>query len=144
MNVLVMIDIATGFSIEPPTAWTIRNATSQPRPGATLHSSEPSENIARPVWKVRRLPIRSAVDPDSMSRLASTSVYASIVHCSPDTPACRSCPIEGRATFTMVTSSPTMNRLMQQIASTSSRREWLSSFGPMPVSMPVTSWSTRS
>ena len=74
MNVLVMMDIATGFSIEPPTAWTIRNATSQPRPGATLHSSEPSEKIARPVWKVRRLPIRSAVEPASISRLASTSV----------------------------------------------------------------------
>ena len=74
MNVLVMIDIATGLSIEPPTACSIRNATSQPRPGATLHSREPIEKIARPVWKVRRLPIRSAVDPDSISRLASTSV----------------------------------------------------------------------
>ena len=74
MKVLVMMDIATGFSIEPPTACTIRNATSQPSPGATLHSSEPSAKVARPVWKVRRLPSRSAVDPDSISRLASTSV----------------------------------------------------------------------
>ena len=69
-----MIDMATGFSIEPPMAWSIRNATSQPRPGARLHSSEPRVNMARPVWKVRRRPIRSAVEPDSISRLASTSV----------------------------------------------------------------------
>ena len=74
MNVLVMIDIATGLSIEPPMAWIIRNATSQPRPGATLHSSDPSVKMASPVWKVRRRPTRSAVEPDSISRLASTSV----------------------------------------------------------------------
>jgi hypothetical protein len=30
--------------------------------------------------------------------------------------------MEGSATFTIVTSMPTMNRLMQQIASTSARR----------------------
>jgi len=74
MNVLVMMDMATGFSIEPPTACTIRNTTSQPSPGATLQSSEPSAKIARPLWNVRRLPTRSAVEPASISRLASTSV----------------------------------------------------------------------
>ena len=74
VNMLVMIDIATGLSIEPPTACSIRNATSQPRLGARLHSSEPSVKTARPVWKIRRRPTRSAVEPDSISRLASTSV----------------------------------------------------------------------
>ena len=73
VKVLVMIDIATGLSIDPPTACSIRNATSQPSPGATLHSSEPSVNTASPAWKVRRRPTRSAVEPDSISRLASTS-----------------------------------------------------------------------
>ena len=33
VKVLVMIDIATGLSIEPPTACTMRNAISQPRLG---------------------------------------------------------------------------------------------------------------
>ena len=42
VNVFVMIDIATGLSIDPPTACTIRNATSAPRLGARLHSSEPT------------------------------------------------------------------------------------------------------
>jgi hypothetical protein len=53
VKVLVMIDIAIGLSIDPPTACSIRNATSQPSPGATLHSSEPSVNSASPAWKVR-------------------------------------------------------------------------------------------
>jgi hypothetical protein len=74
VNVLVMIDMATGLSIDPPTAWSIRKATSQPRPGARLHNSEPSVNRARPAWKIFRRPILSPIDPENISRLASTSV----------------------------------------------------------------------
>ena len=74
VKVLTMIDIATGLSIEPPTACTIRNATSQPRLGARLHSREPIVNVASPAWNVLRRPSRSAVEPDRTRRLASTSV----------------------------------------------------------------------
>ncbi len=74
VKVFVMIDIATGFSIEPPTACTMRNAISEPVFGATLHNSEPRLNSTSPTWNVRRRPNRSAVDPDSISRLASTRV----------------------------------------------------------------------
>ncbi len=74
VKVLVMIDIATGLSIDPPTACTARNAISQPRPGARLHSSEPSTNSSSPVWNTRLRPIRSAIEPDSISSEASTSV----------------------------------------------------------------------
>ena len=74
VNTLVTIDIATGLSIEPPTAWSIRKAISQPSPGAMLQSSEPSVNRESPTWKMRRRPSRSAVDPDRISRLASTTV----------------------------------------------------------------------
>ena len=122
VKTLRMIDIATGFSIEPPTACSIRKAISQPRLGAALHSSEPSVNSTSPVWKTRRRPSRSPIDPDSISRLASTSVYASTVHCRPATVACSSRPIDGSATFTIVLSRPTINRLMQQIARISWRR----------------------
>ena len=73
-NTLRMIDIATGLSIEPPIACSTRAAISIPSDGASAHSSEPSENSASPHWKTRRRPSRSAVDPDSISRLASTSV----------------------------------------------------------------------
>src|SRR5262249_17745149 len=115
VNVLAMIDIATGLSIEPPTACSTRNATTSSTFGARLHSSEADENTASPVTNVRLRPNRSAVEPDSNSRLASTTVYASTVHCSPEIPACNSRPTDGSATFTTVTSSPTMNRLMQQM-----------------------------
>ena len=74
VNTLRMIDIATGLSIEPPTACTMRKAISAPRLGATLHSSEPSVNSTSPSEKTRFRPSLSPIDPDSMSRLASTSV----------------------------------------------------------------------
>ncbi|GAA4634950.1 hypothetical protein GCM10023196_078530 [Actinoallomurus vinaceus] len=47
-----------------------------------------------------------------------------MIHCRPETEAWRSRWIEGRATFTIVLSRPTMNRLMQQIARISRRRRW--------------------
>ncbi len=74
VKVLVMIDMATGLSIDPPTAWTMRKTMSSVRSGATLHRSEPAAKVTSPMTKVRRRPNRSAVDPDSMSRLASTRV----------------------------------------------------------------------
>ena len=73
VNVLVMMDIATGLSMDPPMAWSMRKAISQPRPGARLHRADPTVKVARPIWKTRRRPTRSAVAPDSISRLASTS-----------------------------------------------------------------------
>jgi hypothetical protein len=49
VNTLVIMDIATGLSIEAPTACTILNATSQPSPGARLQSREPTVKITSPV-----------------------------------------------------------------------------------------------
>ncbi|CAM5377369.1 hypothetical protein SANTM175S_07154 [Streptomyces antimycoticus] len=127
VKTLVMIDMATGFSIEPPIACTMRKMTSISRLGARLHSPDPRVKITSPVWKVRLRPTRSAVDPESIKSAARTRVYASIVHCIPETEACRSLRIEGRATLRTVLSRLTSSRLMQQIASTSMRRRWLSS-----------------
>ena len=85
VNVLVTIDIATGLSIDPPTACTARNATRAPRLGATLQASEPRVNTASPIWNTLRRPTRSATDPDSISSEAITSRYESTVHCRPET-----------------------------------------------------------
>jgi len=127
VNVAEMIETATGLSIDPPTACSTRKPTSQPSDGATPHSAEPMEKTASPIWKTRRRPIRSAVDPANMSRVASGSVKASTVHCRPDTGVCSPLPMAGRAMFTIVFSSPMMNRLRQQMARTSTRRRRLSS-----------------
>ena len=69
-----MMDIATGFIIEPPTACRTRNATRIPTLGARLQASDAAEKTARPVTKMRLRPIRSATEPENMSRLASTTV----------------------------------------------------------------------
>ena len=74
VKVLVMIAIATGFSIEPPRACSTRNATSQPMLGARPQASDPRPNRAMPIWKTSRRPKRSAMEPASMSRLATTNV----------------------------------------------------------------------
>ncbi|WIB11636.1 hypothetical protein DEJ36_11870 [Curtobacterium sp. MCPF17_052] len=73
-KVAVMMLIATGFIIDPPTAWTMRKTTSQPTLGASEHSSDPAVKSASPTWNVVRRPMRSAVEPESSSRLARTSV----------------------------------------------------------------------
>ncbi|SKU43582.1 Uncharacterised protein [Mycobacteroides abscessus subsp. abscessus] len=43
-----MMESATGFSIDPPTAWSRRAAMSSPTVGATLQSSEPIAKIDSP------------------------------------------------------------------------------------------------
>ena len=74
LKTLEMIETATGLSIDPPIACSTRNATSQPRSGATEHSAELTVNTVNPTWKTRRRPNRSAVAPASMTRLARTIV----------------------------------------------------------------------
>ena len=71
---MVTIDKATGLSIEPPTACSIRKMISVPVFGAMLHNSDPRLKVARPIWKILRRPTRSAVEPASIKRLASTRV----------------------------------------------------------------------
>jgi hypothetical protein len=74
VKVLAMIDMATGFSIEAPTACRARNATSRPMPGARLQSRDEPERTTRPATKTRLRPNRSAVEPANSRRLASTTV----------------------------------------------------------------------
>ena len=50
-----------------------------------------------------------------------------MVHCRPETEACRSFPMEGRAMLTIVTSRPTIRRLMEQMRRMPMRRLRLSS-----------------
>jgi hypothetical protein len=116
------IDIATGLSIAPPIASNTRKATSSSRLGASAHSSDASENSASPAWYTRRRPRRSAVDPASISRLASTSVYASTVHCRPDSVEWNERWMAGSATLTIVASKPTISRLIEQVTRMSRRR----------------------
>src|SRR5215212_3430485 len=90
--------------------------------GARLHSADATVNTLRPMVSVSLRPKRSAAEPAKSSRLPITTVYALTDHCSQDSWASRWSPIAGRATFTAVTSSPTMKRLIEQMSRT--RRRW--------------------
>lgn len=69
-----MMDIATGLSIEPPAAWSIRAPIRTSMLGAMLHTSEPSVKRTSPSWKIRTRPKRSAVEPDTINKDASTKL----------------------------------------------------------------------
>ncbi len=73
-NTWVMIDIATGFIIEPPMACNKRAAISISMFGARLHNNDAAAKTVSPIWNVRRLPNRSPIAPDSISSEASTRV----------------------------------------------------------------------
>ena len=73
VNTERMIDMATGLSIDPPTACSTLAAMSQPTPGARLHRMDPPVNTTRPAPKIGLRPTRSATDPLSRSRLARVS-----------------------------------------------------------------------
>ena len=72
-NVLRTIDREIGVSIDPPSPWSMRSATSDPVFGASEHSRDPRLNPARPMRNSRFRPRRSAVDPVSISSDATTS-----------------------------------------------------------------------
>jgi hypothetical protein len=69
-----MMDRATGFSIDPPTACSNRAMIRVSMLGARLHSSEPIAKTTSPIWKIRLRPNRSPVAPDNISSDASTRV----------------------------------------------------------------------
>ncbi len=72
-KVFLTIDSETGVSMDPPRPWSMRSAMSDPVFGASEHSSEPMLNPARPTRNTRFLPSRSAVEPASIIRDATTS-----------------------------------------------------------------------
>ncbi|MNQ87919.1 hypothetical protein D3C85_1031620 [compost metagenome] len=55
----------TGSSMAPPTPCTTRAAVSTGSVGAQAHSSEPSTNRPMAVWKMVRVPKRSASQPEA-------------------------------------------------------------------------------
>lgn len=74
VKTVVMIDMATGFSMEPPMAWRKRAPIRISMVGAMLHSSDPAAKVSRPMRNTRLRPKRSAAAPESMSRLARVRV----------------------------------------------------------------------
>ncbi len=94
-----------GVSSAAPTPWSTRAPMSTSTLGAAPHNSEAAANHTVPITNTRRRPYRSPSAPPRRINEASASRYPVSTHCNAPTPASKSSPIFGRATFTTVASS---------------------------------------
>ena len=95
--------------IAPPIPCPARASTRKTGPFASAQSSDPAVKIARPIANSSLRPKMSASEPAVSSSAASDRAYASTTHCSWAKLACRSSWMLGSATFTIVTSTSSMN-----------------------------------
>ena len=100
----------TGSSSAPPQPWTMRASTSWFRLAASAHNSEPSTNSAIAVRYTRRVPKRSATQPEAGITSAMVNEYATITDCMRSGLSPSACAIAGRAVLTMVASSVCMKK----------------------------------
>ncbi len=121
-NVVVRIDSAAGETSAAPRPCSERNAISDPSDHASPSSSELTVKSASPAMNSRRRPSRSAIRPPSRSMPPNRIEYAVTTHCRLSWLNCRSVLIVGSATFTIATSSTTMNCAVTITASPIQRR----------------------
>src|SRR4051794_35737385 len=93
-----------GTTIAAPTPWTTRATVSVATDGATAHRTDPPSRTSSPITSIRRRPKRSARAPNGSSSAAAVSRYPVRTHWTPATPAPRSRPMAGIATFTTLAS----------------------------------------
>ena len=99
----------TANMIAPPTPCKPRESWSISVLAAKPHSTEAQVNTARPTRYSRRRPYMSARLPAVSRNAAKVSAYASTTHCRSEKLECSARWISGRATFTIVMSSSSMN-----------------------------------
>ena len=107
-NMFITIERAAGSMIAPPSPCTARLAISRASVVASAHASEAAVNRARPSIRIRRRPRRSAARPPNSRNPPNVSAYAVTTHCSPVALRCRSRPIVGSETLTIVKSTIVM------------------------------------
>jgi hypothetical protein len=95
--------------IAPPMPCTPRSRLSAVDEFASPQPSEARLKMARPTTNTRRRPSRSPSEPAVSRVAASISEYASMTHWRSEKSACSARPMSGRATFTIVMSSSSMN-----------------------------------
>ena len=93
---------------------------------ASAHAVEAAVKITSPRTSIRRRPARSPIVPATRISAASTTTYALTTHCRFAAVTPSSDWIEGSATFTIVTSSSSMNCATHDAASVPSRRAGVS------------------
>ena len=100
---------ADAESMAPPSPWIPRNRMSSNAVLASPAASDDPAKATSPITNTSRRPIRSAMRPPSSRNPPKMSVYALMTHCRSLAPNFRSDWMCGSATFTIVTSSTTMN-----------------------------------
>ena len=115
---------AAGDSSAAPAPWSTRAATSASGDHARAQPADAAENSPRPIKKVFRRPATSATRPPQINSPPNTSVYAVKTHCRSASLNSSPSRMAGKAMTTIVTSSITMNWVMQTIA--------IASGGPVP------------
>ena len=121
-NSVTMIARITDAWAAAPTPWSRRAPISAPCDGATPHSSDATVKTTRPERNTRRRPSRSPSRPASRSRLPKVTRKPLTTHVRSAWLKCRSCWIDGRATFTIVTSSTIISCAKQTMSSVAHRR----------------------
>ena len=99
----------TANMIAPPTPCKPRDSCSISVVAANPHSTDAPVNTARPTRYSSRRPYMSARLPAVSKNAARVSAYASTTHCRSEKLECSARWISGRATFTIVMSSSSMN-----------------------------------
>src|SRR4051794_73213 len=114
-----MIDRPAGTVKAAAAPFAKRNAISARSLLINELTTEAMPKTATATRKTLRRPSRSDARPPSSSRPPYPSTYPLTIHCSELADRCRSEPIDGRATPTMETSSPSRNRAPQSTTSKS-------------------------
>ena len=100
----ITIDSAAGSMIAAPSPWTALAAISDSSPVDSAAPSDAAVNNESPAIRIRRRPSRSAARPPSSMKPPNVSAYAVTTHCRLVALKCRSRPIVGSETLTIVRS----------------------------------------
>ncbi len=117
VNRFMISDSDTADTTAPPSPCTARAAISIVCDGASPHASDASVNTTRPARNMRRWPYRSPSRPPSSRQPPNVSRYALTTQTSAVSVKCRSVPIDGSATFTIVLSSTIISTPRQRTIS---------------------------
>jgi hypothetical protein len=104
----ITIERAAGIISAAPRPWAARIAIRSASPPASAQPSEAAVNTPSPSISIRRRPSRSAKRPPSSRNPPKVNAYAVATHCRLVSLKCRSRPIVGSDTLTIVKSTVVM------------------------------------
>src|ERR671935_3018828 len=123
-NMFITIDSAAGSMIAAPMPWTARAPIMNPAPVASAAARDAALNSPSPSIRMRRRPSTSAARPPSSKNPPNVSAYAVTTHWRLVSEKCRSRPIVGSETLTIVRSMTVMKNPTASSANARQRLIW--------------------